>query len=57
MSAQQTIEKVNLRKKLKSARDVDKNIKLKILFRMHQKITKQSIKSESPQWVQYYQNN
>ena len=49
--------KVNLRKKLKSARDMDKNIKLKILFRMHQKITKQSIKSESPQWVQYYQNN
>ena len=37
MSAQQTIEKVNLRKKLKSARDMDKNIKLKILFRMHQK--------------------
>ena len=31
MSAQQTIEKVNLRKKLNSARDVDKNIKLKIL--------------------------
>ena len=57
MRAQQTIEKVNLRKKLKSARDMDKNIKLKILFRMHQKITKQSIKSESPQWVQYYQNN
>ena len=58
MSAQQTIEKVNLRKKLKSARDMDKNIKLKILFKMHQKKkTKQSIKSESPQWVQYYQNN